>query len=67
MKNLDDLIASLERRDEEEIKEVHEASNNLRELADLFDQLVKEEISREEIERIIGKMIILVIKLDGII
>ena len=42
MKNLDDLIASLERRDEEEI-------------------------SREEIERIIGKMIILVIKLDGII
>ena len=67
MKDLDELIAKIDEADEKDIQEIHELSNNFRKLADLFDQLVKEGISVEEIEEILGKIIVIAIKLKGII
>lgn len=67
MNTLNDLIASLDKANEKDIKEIHEFSNNLRKLADLFDLLVKEETTAEEIEEIMGKIIVIALKLNIII
>ena len=67
MKDLDDFIAKLDEADEEDRQEIRELSNNLRKLADLFDEIIKEGISAEEIEEIMGKIIVIVIKLKGLI
>lgn len=67
MKDLEGLIRSINEANEEDKKEVHEVSNNLRKLADLFDQLLKEGITAEEVEEIMGKVFVVVIKLKGLI
>ena len=63
MRCLDDLIASLDQANEKDIKEIHELANDFRELGDLFDEVVKEGISAEEIETIIGKIIVKFMKI----
>ena len=67
MKDLDDFIAKLDEADEEDRQEIREHSNNLRKLANLLDEIIKEGISAEEIEEIMGKIIVIVIKLKGLI
>ena len=67
MKDLDELIAKIDEADEKDRYEMHELSNNLRKLADLFDEIIKEGISAEGIEEIMGKIFVIVIKLKGLI
>ena len=64
MYNLEKLIASLDKANEKDKQEIHELANDFRELGDLFDEIVKEGISAEEIETIIGKIIVKFMKIN---
>lgn len=63
---IDDYIKILDEANEKDIQEVHETSKNLRKLADLIDELVVPEKTNEEIENIIGQMLVIGMKLNKI-
>ena len=63
--NVSDFVFELDEATEEDIEKVHEISKTFRELADLFDQLVIKETTKEEQEEIVSKIILKYLKLQG--
>lgn len=63
MEGIDEIIKDLDKSNEEDIQKLHEASKYFREIADLIDELAVPEKTKEEIENIVAKMIVIGIKL----
>lgn len=67
MDKIEDLIKELDKADEEDRKKVKGISKTLREFADSLDELVAEGKTPEEIEEIMGKLVIKFVKLQGLL
>lgn len=67
MDKIEDMIKALNEADEEDRKKVKDISNALREMADSLDELVAEGKTAEEIETIVGKIIIKFVKIQGLL
>lgn len=65
MDKIEDMIKDLNNIDEEEREKLHYYSRTLREIADHIDELAVEGKTPEEIEEIIGKLIIKIIKIKA--
>ena len=63
MEGLDECIKFLDEANEKDIKKIHEVAKNLRKLADLIDKLTDPENTEEELENILGQMVVLGFKL----
>ena len=67
MDKIEDMIKALDEADEEDRKKLKGVSNTLREFADSLDELVAEGKTPEEIEEIMGKLVIKFVKLQGLL
>lgn len=63
MNKIDEIIEIVKKGDKEEKEEVNKFANEFREIANLLDELVEEGKTREDLEVILGKIIVRMITL----